>query len=122
MSSAVLVLQMLKSMKDWCSLDWAFMDYEGQKSSERLYQRIILFVAAVGFVVGYYFQQFSYTVGALGVGSLLSAILCGIPWPAFRRHPLKWQAIKDADVSESTDVSSDAKKSSNDAKKKKKQK
>ncbi|GAU93215.1 hypothetical protein RvY_05188 [Ramazzottius varieornatus] len=113
----------LASITDWFKFEWAYMDYEGQKSSERLYQRTILLAAAVGFVVGYYFQQFSYTVGALGVGSILSAILCGIPWPTFRKHPLKWQPVRDAEENgDPADVQNDAKKTSVDAKKKKKQK
>jgi signal peptidase complex subunit 1 len=84
----------------WLNFDWIYMDYEGQKSAEQLYQRIILFFATIGFVAGYALQQFSYTVGALGVGSVVAAIVCGIPWSTYRKHPLKWQPVQEEDLTE----------------------
>lgn len=76
--------------------NWLYMDFEGQKSAERLYQGIILFFGVVGFLVGYYYQMFSYTVGLLAVGSLVATLVCGIPWGYYRRHPLKWQPVRDS--------------------------
>ncbi|XP_055343013.1 signal peptidase complex subunit 1-like [Paramacrobiotus metropolitanus] len=76
--------------------DLVYMDYEGQRTSEWLYQRIVLVFAVVGFVVGYYFQMFSYTVGSLGLGSVVATLVCGLPWPCYRKHPLKWQPVSDS--------------------------
>ncbi|OQV23867.1 hypothetical protein BV898_02216 [Hypsibius exemplaris] len=106
-------------LPQWLKFEWVYMDYEGQKVAERLYQRIILFFAAVGFVAGYALQQFSYTVGALGVGSVVAALVCGIPWGSYRKHPLKWQpVVKEDEPAEGT--SAPAKSSAEGKKKKKK--
>ncbi|KFM74171.1 Signal peptidase complex subunit 1, partial [Stegodyphus mimosarum] len=51
------------------------MDFDGQRKAERIFQTIILVFAAVGLVIGYIFQQFSYTVYILGAGFILSCIL-----------------------------------------------
>ena len=107
--SSIFFLQMLGldiKLPKWLNFDWIYMDYEGQKVAEQLYQRIILFFAVVGFVVGYALQQFSYTVGALGLGSLVAALVCGIPWGSYRKNPLKWQAVikKEDSVTEGTEA------------------
>ena len=67
------------------------MDFDGQRRAERIFQTIILVFASAGLVIGYIFQQFSYTVYTLGAGFILSCILTLPPWPMYRRKPLNWQ-------------------------------
>ncbi|CAL1288197.1 unnamed protein product [Larinioides sclopetarius] len=67
------------------------MDFDGQRKAERIFQTIILIFAGVGLVVGYVFQQFSFTVYILGAGFLLSCILTLPPWPMYRQKALQWQ-------------------------------
>ncbi|GFU48808.1 signal peptidase complex subunit 1 [Nephila pilipes] len=67
------------------------MDFDGQRKAERIFQTIILIFAGIGLVVGYIFQQFSFTVYILGVGFLLSCILTLPPWPMYRQKSLQWQ-------------------------------
>ncbi|KAF8786559.1 signal peptidase complex subunit 1-like [Argiope bruennichi] len=75
------------------------MDFDGQRKAERIFQTIILIFAGVGLVVGYIFQQFSFTVYILGIGFLLSCILTLPPWPMYRQKPLHWQKPReDTDV------------------------
>ncbi|XP_015920058.1 signal peptidase complex subunit 1 [Parasteatoda tepidariorum] len=77
------------------------MDFDGQKKAERIFQTIILLFAFSGLMVGYSFQQFSYTVYILGAGFLLSSLLTLPPWPMFRQKPLNWQKSRDEPIESS---------------------
>jgi len=66
-------------------------DYEGQKLAERLFHVVILFFAAVGFVWGYYIQQFGATIIIVAAGFIVSCVLVLPPWPMYRKHALEWQ-------------------------------
>mmetsp|Transcript_37520 Transcript_37520/g.81753 ORF Transcript_37520/g.81753 Transcript_37520/m.81753 type:complete len:80 (+) Transcript_37520:292-531(+) len=66
------------------------MDYEGQKLSELLFHWIILSFGAVGWIVGYFHQDFSYVFYAWSVGTLISIVLCVPDWPFYNKHPVKW--------------------------------
>lgn len=68
----------------------AYLDFEGQKLATRLYTNIIMFFAAVGFVVGYYVQSFQLTLLILGIGVILAFLVVVPPWPMYRRNPLEW--------------------------------
>lgn len=73
------------------------MDFDGQRRAEKYFQIIIIFFAAVGFIVGYINQMFSHTLYILFVGVIISAVLTLFPWGIYRRHPLKWQPARDKD-------------------------
>ncbi|GIX74981.1 signal peptidase complex subunit 1 [Caerostris extrusa] len=66
------------------------MDFDGQRRAERIFQTIILVFAGIGLIIGYIFQQFSFTVYILGTGFLLSCLLTLPPWPMYRQKPLEW--------------------------------
>jgi len=68
-----------------------YMDFEGQKKAERIFQFIITVFAVVGFVWGWICQYFSQTVYILFAGFILACLLTLPPWPMYRRNPLKWQ-------------------------------
>lgn len=68
-----------------------YMDFEGQKAAEKLFQVVIVAFAAGGLVWGYIVQQFSYTVISLGIGFVISCLLTLPPWPAYRKNPIPWQ-------------------------------
>ncbi|CAK9292122.1 unnamed protein product [Gordionus sp. m RMFG-2023] len=70
-------------------------DYEGQLLAEKIYQSIIIIFGVLGFLLGYYFQLFSYTVYLLGIGILISSLMVIPAWPIYRQKPLKWQKLKD---------------------------
>uniref|UniRef100_A0A023GCX3 Signal peptidase complex subunit 1 n=1 Tax=Amblyomma triste TaxID=251400 RepID=A0A023GCX3_AMBTT len=72
-----------------------YMDFEGQKVAEKIFQVIIVVFAAAGLVWGYIVQQFSLTVISLGVGFIISCLLTLPPWPLYRKHPLPWQKARD---------------------------
>uniref|UniRef100_A0A023FFE7 Signal peptidase complex subunit 1 n=1 Tax=Amblyomma cajennense TaxID=34607 RepID=A0A023FFE7_AMBCJ len=72
-----------------------YMDFEGQKVAEKIFQVVIVVFAAAGLVWGYIVQQFSYTVISLGVGFIISCLLTLPPWPLYRKHPLPWQNVRD---------------------------
>jgi len=66
------------------------MDYKGQELAEFLFSWIIIAFGAVGWVVGYFHQDFSYTFYAWLAGVVLACILCVPDWPFYNRHPVKW--------------------------------
>jgi signal peptidase complex subunit 1 len=63
---------------------------------------------AIGFIWGFYTQQFSQTLLILCAGVLLSCLLILPPFPFWNRNQIKWQAVA-SKVEESTEASSQAK-------------
>jgi signal peptidase complex subunit 1 len=51
------------------------MDYEGQRLAEKCYQWIIVLFGVVGFIWGYFCQQYIQTVYVLGAGVLLATLV-----------------------------------------------
>lgn len=88
---------------------FVFQDFDGQRRAETYFELILTVSAVIGFFAGYYMQMYSVTVGSLGAGFILAAlvrvnsiltnplpnrVLFQIsipPWPMYRRKPLKWQ-------------------------------
>merc|ERR1712018_7243 len=78
------------------------MDYEGQSKAEFVSRTIVVLFGVVGFVFGWYIEQFSQTVYILGAGLVFAAILTVPPWPLFRSKPLNWQKARpDPELTES---------------------
>lgn len=75
------------------------MDYQGQKLSEQIFQVFAVTFGLLGFIVGYVFQQLSYTMYVLGAGCLLGCLITIPPWPMYRRNPVSWQKPKSEDAS-----------------------
>merc|ERR1712154_365144 len=61
------------------------MDFEGQGQAEWYSQIIITIFGVVGFILGWYLQQFSQTVLVLAAGFIIAAILTLPPWPIWRK-------------------------------------
>merc|ERR1711863_160359 len=51
------------------------MDYEGQSKAEFVSRTIVVLFGVVGFVFGWYIEQFSQTVYILGAGLVFAAIV-----------------------------------------------
>ncbi|GAX23251.1 signal peptidase complex subunit 1 [Fistulifera solaris] len=66
------------------------MDYEGQKLAELIFYIIILTFGCVGWVIGYFQEDFTVVFQAWLAGVVLSVILCVPDWPFYNRHPIKW--------------------------------
>lgn len=66
------------------------MDYEGQRLAELLFYIIIIAFGAVGWIIGYFKQDFTVVFQAWLVGVVISIILCVPDWPMFNRHPIQW--------------------------------
>ncbi|XP_077533569.1 signal peptidase complex subunit Spase12 [Haemaphysalis longicornis] len=72
-----------------------YMDFEGQKVAEKIFQVVIVIFAVIGLAWGYIVQQFSYTVITLGIGFVISCLLTLPPWPVYRKNALPWQKVRD---------------------------
>ena len=88
------------------------MDYEGQRLSELIFYWIILSFGAVGWVIGFFKQDFMIVFQCWLVGVVISVLvsigleksilrklehilimrlqLCVPDWPFYNRHPVKW--------------------------------
>ncbi|GAX26598.1 signal peptidase complex subunit 1 [Fistulifera solaris] len=66
------------------------MDYEGQKLAELIFYIIILTFGCIGWVIGYFQEDFTVVFQAWLAGVVLSVILCVPDWPFYNRHPIKW--------------------------------
>mgnify|MGYP003706369387 CR=1 FL=1 len=66
------------------------MDYKGQKLAEMLFQIIIALFGFVGFVWGYYVQDFSYCFRCWLVGLIIAAVLTIPDWGMFNQNTPKW--------------------------------
>ena len=78
------------------------MDYEGQKLSEILFYYIIILFGVIGWIYGYFLQDFTYVFYSWGVGVGISILLCVPDWPIYNKHPVKWlESIPDRSQEES---------------------
>mmetsp|Transcript_13454 Transcript_13454/g.22930 ORF Transcript_13454/g.22930 Transcript_13454/m.22930 type:complete len:89 (-) Transcript_13454:316-582(-) len=66
------------------------MDYQGQKLSENLFYYIIILFGSIGWIYGYFLQDFTYVFYSWSVGVAISIVLCVPDWPIYNRHPIKW--------------------------------
>mmetsp|Transcript_1100 Transcript_1100/g.2460 ORF Transcript_1100/g.2460 Transcript_1100/m.2460 type:complete len:90 (-) Transcript_1100:1164-1433(-) len=66
------------------------MDYEGQRLSELLFYWLIIGFGGVGWVIGYFRQEFFIVFKFWLVGVVLSVVLCVPDWPFYNRNPIKW--------------------------------
>mmetsp|Transcript_8774 Transcript_8774/g.12835 ORF Transcript_8774/g.12835 Transcript_8774/m.12835 type:complete len:80 (-) Transcript_8774:237-476(-) len=66
------------------------MDYEGQKLSEIIFYIVICTCGGIGWIYGYFQQDFTFCFYAWAVGVAISVILCVPDWPFYNRHPVKW--------------------------------
>uniref|UniRef100_A0A914WXL6 Signal peptidase complex subunit 1 n=1 Tax=Plectus sambesii TaxID=2011161 RepID=A0A914WXL6_9BILA len=74
----------------------SYMDFNGQKNAERIFQVLIVLHGIIGFVAGFITQQLSIAVYILGFGFLLSCLVILPPWPYFRSNPIKWHPVTGA--------------------------
>ncbi|EDQ92460.1 uncharacterized protein MONBRDRAFT_13509 [Monosiga brevicollis MX1] len=65
-------------------------DFEGQALSEYLYQVIIGAFTAIGFIWGWWCQDFAQTTYVTAAGVVLACILCLPAWPFYQRNPVQW--------------------------------
>lgn len=66
------------------------MDYKGQQLSELLFYYITIVFGSIGWIIGYWYQDFSYVFYPWLVGVVLSTLLCVPDWPFYNRHPIQW--------------------------------
>merc|ERR1711957_1119204 len=80
----------------------ANMDYQGQKLSENLFYYITILFGSVGWIYGYFLQDFTYVFYSWGVGVAISIVLCVPDWSIYNQHPVQWlKSIPDRDDSDS---------------------
>jgi len=66
------------------------MDYQGQRLAELMFYWIILSFGAVGWIIGYFQQDFMVVFKFWLVGVAISVVLCVPDWPFFNKHPVQW--------------------------------
>ncbi|KAI0049112.1 microsomal signal peptidase subunit, partial [Auriscalpium vulgare] len=66
------------------------IDFEGQKSVERITHYAFAVLTAVSFVLGFTLQSLSVTFGIFGLGVALLLVAVIPPWPPYNKHPVQW--------------------------------
>jgi len=66
------------------------MDYKGQEKSEKLGQKLLIFVGALSFLTGYIRGSFGLMMGLFAVGFLISFVITVPNWPMYNRDPISW--------------------------------
>mmetsp|Transcript_13718 Transcript_13718/g.15627 ORF Transcript_13718/g.15627 Transcript_13718/m.15627 type:complete len:87 (-) Transcript_13718:338-598(-) len=69
-------------------------DFKGQKLCETIYQRVLLFFSLIGFLIGFLFEDFGYTVKILGFGLAIATVLCVPDWGMYNQNPIDWVGRK----------------------------
>ncbi|OAF64433.1 Microsomal signal peptidase subunit [Intoshia linei] len=67
------------------------MDYKGQSNAASNINKIIIFTSIIGFVVGFVLQQYLTMLIINMCGMSVAAIVSLVPWPSYRKNPIKWQ-------------------------------
>lgn len=70
------------------------MDWKGQKLAEKLYHRILILAAFVGFALGYYQQDFALMLKIFGSGTALACMVS----PGFERDSNRDQQERISDL------------------------
>lgn len=66
------------------------VDFLGQKTSEYLYYAICLTFGVVGWLIGYFYENFGISVRIWGFG-LVSAVFLVVPdWKVYNTKPVQW--------------------------------
>ncbi|TFK86946.1 microsomal signal peptidase subunit [Polyporus arcularius HHB13444] len=71
------------------------IDFEGQKLVEQITRNTLIAATVVSFVVGYAAQSLRVLFGVFALFVILLSAAVIPPWPAYRRHPVKWLPVKD---------------------------
>ncbi|XP_038595956.1 signal peptidase complex subunit 1-like [Tachyglossus aculeatus] len=72
------------------------MDYKGQELAEKIFMGIIQTSAIIGFMYGYWVEDFGWTISIFLSGFVISCVMTLPPWPMYRQHPLKWLSVQDS--------------------------
>uniref|UniRef100_A0AC35UDN7 Signal peptidase complex subunit 1 n=1 Tax=Rhabditophanes sp. KR3021 TaxID=114890 RepID=A0AC35UDN7_9BILA len=83
---------LIAMLPSWMNCLNTSIDFVGQQKAEIIYEVVIVVSAVVGFIVGFYTQQMSHMVYAIGIGFGISCVICLPAWPCFRRNPISWLA------------------------------
>ncbi|TBU27435.1 microsomal signal peptidase subunit [Dichomitus squalens] len=71
------------------------IDFEGQKLVEQISRNILIVATAVSFVAGFATQSLQVLFGVFAAFVVTLSLAVIPPWPAYRRHPVKWLSIKE---------------------------
>ncbi|KAH3760451.1 signal peptidase complex subunit 1 [Pelomyxa schiedti] len=72
----------------WTGLMKTEMDFKGQEQAEFIFKIILISFGVVGWLAGFFQQDFRLTIFVVLVGLAVSLLVCVPSWPIFRRHPL----------------------------------
>jgi len=70
------------------------IDFEGQRVAEWLATTLLAIIGAASFIAGYILQDIKLTLYIGLGGTALAFLLIVPPWSFFRRHPVKWLAVR----------------------------
>ncbi|KAI0755621.1 microsomal signal peptidase subunit [Fomes fomentarius] len=74
------------------------IDFEGQKTVEQLSRNTLIVATIVSFVIGFAAQSLQVLFGVFALFVVLLSAAVIPPWPAYRRHPVKWLPAQGANA------------------------
>ncbi|KZS88114.1 microsomal signal peptidase 12 kDa subunit [Sistotremastrum niveocremeum HHB9708] len=66
------------------------IDFEGQKLATTIMNYIIIASTIIAFFAGWALQSLTVTFGIVGLSTLATGLIVGLPWPFFNKHPVPW--------------------------------
>jgi signal peptidase complex subunit 1 len=70
------------------------MDFKGQKRAEKLSHKMMTYASVIAFLVGYFRQDFTLTLGLFLAGVVVTFLVTVPNWPMYNRDPITWVASK----------------------------
>ncbi|KAJ9111587.1 hypothetical protein QFC20_002562 [Naganishia adeliensis] len=70
------------------------IDFEGQKTSERIARYGLIVSAVIAYIIGLGLGSVKYSMFTFGFGFLVVLLIAIPPWPVYNSHPIKWLPVR----------------------------
>lgn len=74
------------------------IDFEGQKTAERLATELLIFAGGIAFLTGYFLQHIKLALQIGLAGAVITALIVVPPWPFFNKHPILWLPVARSEI------------------------
>ncbi|KAF8128713.1 microsomal signal peptidase 12 kDa subunit [Boletus edulis] len=72
------------------------IDFHGQKKADDITRIALIAITVLSFVLGFALQSLRVMMGTFSFSTVALALVVLPPWPAYNRHPVKWQPAQPA--------------------------
>ncbi|KAN0094705.1 Microsomal signal peptidase 12kDa subunit [Tylopilus felleus] len=72
------------------------IDFHGQRKVDNIIRIVLIAGTILSFVLGFALQSLRVTMGTFALSTVVLALVVVPPWPAYNKHPVKWQPAQPA--------------------------